>query len=103
MAEKKVLTDWNLLNIILSFLGREIKNECDVCGKVLGYQILNQEIYKPYKIYVNLETCNITFLCSDECLSIYKQNFSNEKFCLRLILIYLIIGLISCFVIIFVG
>ena len=103
MAEKKVLTDPNLLNIILSYLGKEIIESCENCGKVLKYQILNQEIHNPYKIYVNMESCEVKLFCEDECLNIYKKKHSNKYFCVHLILVYLIIGLVVCLLIILVG
>ena len=103
MAEKRVLTDPNLLNIILSYSGKEIIESCEICGKTLKYQISNQEIHKPYKIYINMDSCEIKLFCDVECLSIYKKRHSNKIFCLHLILVYLFIGLMVCLLIILVG
>lgn len=88
MAEKKVLTNPDLLNIILDFVGIKIKKSCNVCDKPIKYQIFNQQIKCSYKKYINLETCEKKYFCSEECLSIYKKNFSNKRFCLILNIIF---------------
>jgi len=54
MAEKKVLTNPNLLNIILSFTGVEIKKKCDICGRIIKYQILNQIIEHNHKFFYQI-------------------------------------------------
>ena len=82
MAAKKVLTDMNLLNIILSFTGVEIKRECMVCKKVIKYQILNQQIEYNHKSYINYELCKKLHFCNEDCLYTYKQRFNNERCCL---------------------
>ena len=101
MAERKVLTDPNLLNIILDFAGKEIKKSCEVCGKILKYQILNQNIKYPYKKYINLEICEKMYFCDEECLNNYKKNFSNKKFCAFLFIIFIILGLIIFLIVYF--
>tara|TARA_B110000285_G_C14726381_1_gene424439 strand:- start:269 stop:619 length:351 start_codon:yes stop_codon:yes gene_type:complete len=100
MAEKKVLTNMNLIKIILSFAGVEIKRECNVCGMVIKYQILNQEIENNHRCYINLETCEKKYFCNDECLNMYKQRYNNERFCTLLFLILVIIGLLLCLLVV---
>ena len=96
MAEKKVLTDPNLLKIILSFAGVEIKKECEICGQILKYQILNQEVIYEWESYINLETCEKKYFCDEDCLYFYKRRYRNEKFCIFLCLIMIIIVLLMC-------
>ena len=98
MAEKKVLTNPNLLNIILSFTGVEIKKKCYICGKVIKYQILNQIIEHNHKSYIIFELCKKKYFCNDNCLYIYNQQYNNEN-CFMLILICLILIAIICFVV----
>jgi predicted nucleic acid-binding Zn ribbon protein len=100
MAEKKVLTNPNLLNIILSFTGVEIKRKCNVCGMVIKYQILNLEIEFNHKCYINLETCEKKYFCDEECLNMYKQRYNNERFCTFFFLILVIIGLLMCLIVV---
>jgi predicted nucleic acid-binding Zn ribbon protein len=78
MAETKVLTNPDLLTIILSFTGVEIKKECNICGSIIKYQILNQEIEYNHKSYIAFESCKKKNFCNDECLYIYKKNINNE-------------------------
>ena len=94
MAERRVLTNPDLLKIILDFLGIEIKKACDICRKPLKYQIFTHEIQFPYKKYINMETCEIKYFCSEECFGIYKTNFSNKRFCFIMNIIFLIIILL---------
>ena len=94
MAEKKVLTDRNLLNIILEYAGINILNRCEVCGKVVKYQILHQEVNISRKCYINLESCEKLYFCDKECLCIYKRECENMKFCLKSCLVLIIVGLI---------
>jgi hypothetical protein len=90
MAERRVMTNPDLLKIILDFLGMEIKRACDICRKPLKYQIFTHEIQFPYKKYINMETCEIKYFCSEECLNIYKIVFSNKRFCFLMLIISLI-------------
>lgn len=96
MAEKKVLTDRNLLNIILEYAGINILNRCEVCGKVVKYQILNQEVNISRKCYINLESCEKLYFCSEVCLKVYKGECENLKFCMKLFLILIIAFLVLC-------
>ena len=82
MAEKKVLTNPDLLNIILSFTGVKIKRKCSVCGMVLKYQILNQELEYDHKSYINFELCKKVYFCSEDCSYMYKKLSNNERCCL---------------------
>tara|TARA_B100000780_G_C20751008_1_gene298354 strand:+ start:202 stop:552 length:351 start_codon:yes stop_codon:yes gene_type:complete len=100
MAEKKVLTNPNLLNIILSFTGVEIKIKCNVCGTILKYQILNQEIEYDYKSYINFEMCKKEQFCSEDCSYIYKKQYNNERCCLFSTLLCISIGLLTCLVVV---
>lgn len=92
MAEKKVLTNPNLLNIILDYVGITIHKLCDSCGKVLKYQIFNQQIEQSYKSYINFKICNKSYFCDEECL--YKKKFNNIRFCISLVLTFIISGLL---------
>jgi predicted nucleic acid-binding Zn ribbon protein len=87
IAEKRAMTNPNLLRIILSFTGMEIKRECNICGRIINYQILNQEVVRDHKSYINLETCKKIYFCSDDCLYIYNKRFNNKRFCIYLFLI----------------
>ena len=99
MSEKKVLTDPNLLNIILSFTGIDIKRKCNVCGMILKYQILNQEIEYDHKSYINFEFCKKVYFCSKECSYMYKKQFNNERcFLLSALLCISVILLILLFI-----
>ena len=98
MAEKSVLTNQNLLDIVLNFAGKEIKKSCDVCGKILKYQIFNQYIEYPHKKYINLEVCEKKYFCDEECLYYYKRKFSNKKFCA----IFLFLTLLSTTIIVLI-
>ena len=101
MAETKVLTNPNLLNIILSFAGVEIKKECNICGRIIEYQILNQQIKYTYKSYIRFGSCKKIYFCNDECLYLYKQEIDNEIFFIISILICIILVAIICLVILF--
>lgn len=90
MTERRVMTNPDLLKIVLDFLGMEIKRACDICAKPLKYQIFTHEIHFPYKKYINMETCEIKYFCSEECLDIYKSNFSNKRFCFLVLILSLI-------------
>ena len=94
MADQKVLTDPNLLNIILSFTGIEIKKKCAMCDMVIKYQILNQQIEYNHESYIILEMCKKKYFCNEDCLDMYKQRFNNESFCVMLTLICIIVGLL---------
>lgn len=94
MSEEKVMTDPNLLNIILSFTGIHIKKECTVCRRVIKYQILNQQIEYNHESYIILEMCKKKYFCNEDCLYTYKQRFNNERFCVILTLTFIIIGLL---------
>jgi len=100
MAEKRVLTNPDLLNIILSFTGVKIKRKCNVCGTVLKYQILNQEIEYDYKSYINFELCKKIYFCSDYCSYMYKKQSNNERCCLLSTLLCISIGLLICLVVV---
>jgi hypothetical protein len=99
MSEKKVLTDPNLLNIILSFTGIEIKKKCNVCGTILKYQILNQEVEYDHKSYINFELCKKVYFCSEDCSYMYKKQFNNERCCLLSTLLCVSVGLLICLVV----
>ena len=99
MSEKKVLTDPNLLNIILSFTGIEIKKKCNVCGTILKYQILNQEVEYDHKSYINFELCKKVYFCSEDCSYMYKKQSNNERCCLLSTLLYVSVGLLICLVV----
>ena len=100
LAEKRVLTNPNLLRQILSFAGVEIKRECNICGRIINYQILNQEVVRDHKSYINLETCKIKYFCNEDCLYMYNQRFNNKRFCVYLFLIFTILSLLSGLVVI---
>lgn len=100
MAEKKVLTDPNLLNIILSFSGVEIKRECNVCGTALKYQILNQEIEYNHISYINFELCKKVYFCGEDCSCIYKKQSNNERCCLLSTLLCISVSLLICLVVV---
>ncbi len=102
MAEKKVLTNPNLLRIILSYAGVTIKKKCNICGKYLKYQIFNQQIEYEHESYINWEICKKINFCSDECLYIYKQSFNNERICFFCFLICIISGLIICLIVVLI-
>ena len=103
MAEKKVLTDRNLLNIILKYAGINILNRCEVCGKVVKYQILHQEVNISRKCYINLESCEKLYFCSDLCYIVYKGECENLKFCIKLFLILIIAFLVLCLFILIIA
>lgn len=99
MSEEKVLTDPNLLNIILSFTGVKIKRKCNVCGMILKYQILNQEIEYDHKSYINFELFKKVYFCSEDCLYMYKKQFNNERCCLLSASLCISVGLLICLII----
>lgn len=99
IAEKKVLTNPDLIKLILDFLEKDIQITCAVCVKTLQYQIFYQIISFEKQSYLNLETCEKKYLCSDECLKEYQRQFNNRRFCLLFNLIFIIIGLLICIVI----
>jgi len=82
MAEKKVLTNPDILNIILDYVGITIHKSCDSCGKVLKYQILNQQIEQSH-----ITLCNKIYFCNNDCTYIYIKKFNEKKLYLFLILI----------------
>ena len=98
MAEEKVLTNPDLLTIILSFTGVKIKRKCNICGMVLKYQILNQEIEYDHKSYINFELCKKVYLCSEDCLHMYKKLSNNERCCLMTTLLCTSVCLLLCVV-----
>jgi hypothetical protein len=100
MAEKKVLTDPNLLNIILSFAGVEIKRQCMICQNIIKYQILNQQIEYNHKSYITFELCKKVYFCNEDCLYIYKQQLNNERCCLLASLLCISVCLLICLVIV---
>lgn len=79
-AEKSVLTNKYLLKKIISFMGKEKMLECKVCGRVLKYQVFTQIVECEYKKYINCETCEKNYFCSDECLEPYKKEYNNVRF-----------------------
>lgn len=99
MAER-VLLNRNLLNLIISFIGKERKMECSVCGKVLKYQIFTQIIEYDHKTYIRCESCDKKYFCNDDCLEIYKKEYSNVRFCLLWYLILIFFCFIMCILII---
>jgi hypothetical protein len=85
MAEKRVLTNPDLLQLILSFLEKKIIKNCAVCDKVIQYHLFNQNILSiNIQHYINLETCEKKYFCSEECLIIYLERYNNLRFCLIL-------------------
>lgn len=85
MAEIKVLTNPDLLKLILNFLGKKILKKCAMCKKVIQYQIFNQKIISiNIQQYINLETCEKKYFCSEDCLTIYLESYNNIRFCLIL-------------------
>ena len=94
LAEKKVLTNPDLLHLILVFLGPTIQYRCAVCQQILRYQIFDQIIRKPQYVYINLEACVRLSLCSEKCLIVYQKKNNNIRFCGLLMLILLLFGLL---------
>ena len=104
MAETRVLTNPDLLHLILSFLEKKTLKKCTVCKKVIQYQLFNQKIISiNIKKYINLETCEKNNFCSDECLSIYHKRYNNLRFCLIFFCIMVCFSLFLCFIILVVG
>jgi len=99
MAEKRVLTNPDILNIILSFAGVTIQKQCIICGRIIKYQILNQEIENEHKSYINFETCEKIYFCNEDCLYVYNQRFRNKRICVYLFLIFIFSGIIMCIII----
>ena len=78
MAEIKVLTNPDLLKLILNFLEKKILKKCAMCKKVIQYQIFNQKIISiNIQQYINLETCEKKYFCSEDCLTIYLERYNN--------------------------
>ena len=99
-AEKRVLTNKHLLKRMISFMGKEKKLECKVCERVLKYQIFTQIVESEYKTYINCETCQTKYFCSDVCMDTYKKEYNNVRFCLLWYLILIFFCFIMCILII---
>jgi len=96
---EKVLTNRYLLKKILKYAGINNEKRCEICDRVVKYQILTQTVkIKGYKNYCNLEACEKKYFCNKECLDYYKKNNDNTL-CIRLLIAGLIISIVLIIII----
>jgi hypothetical protein len=80
-AERKVWENMDLVCKILSYI-EQINGQCEICGKILKYQILDIKIKKLNMKVCSCEKCEKGIVCSEECLKEYEEENNNKKFCI---------------------